>query len=321
MAAAIIEVDFAPGQTLTLDLIPWGTDTLYAANLNLSEKTNDKGSYRVTVNDPEEGSYRINLKLAGDVVSKFRVDLVNEIGVYVGYEWAGLIYTGILMDLLSLIKSQTDQMRFSGGENETKIIADAHAAAGRTVGDVGAGNEAHFLQAADSGDNTVLRKGSGTVTGTDLALEATLTAMKGAGWTTETLKAIKDAILSSQAVRDAMKLAPTAGDPAAGSVDKHLDDILEDTATTIPAAIAALPADKEGYSLSATGLDAIADPDDLTPGEVPATFTQKLRWFIQRFWKADKSATTITVKNEAGDTITTQAITSSGNDQTTGAPS
>jgi len=31
--------------------------------------------------------------------------------------------------------------------------------------------------------------------------------------------------LTAQQTRDAMKLAPTAGDPAAGSVDKHLDDI------------------------------------------------------------------------------------------------
>ena len=32
--------------------------------------------------------------------------------------------------------------------------------------------------------------------------------------------------LSAQGVRDAMKLAPTDGDPAAGSVDKHLDDLV-----------------------------------------------------------------------------------------------
>ena len=37
-----------------------------------------------------------------------------------------------------------------------------------------------------------------------------------------------------QGIADALKLAPTAGDPAAGSVNKHLDDILEDTGTTLP---------------------------------------------------------------------------------------
>jgi hypothetical protein len=67
-------------------------------------------------------------------------------------------------------------------------------------------------------------------------------------------------------------------------------------------------------------LDAIADPDDLTPATVPTTFTQKLRWMIQRFWRSDKTATTITVKNEAGATVTTQVITASGSNQTLGPP-
>lgn len=46
--------------------------------------------------------------------------------------------------------------------------------------------------------------------------------------------------LTSQQVRDAMKLAPTAGAPSAGSVDEHLDVINVDTTTDIPADIAAL---------------------------------------------------------------------------------
>jgi len=45
---------------------------------------------------------------------------------------------------------------------------------------------------------------------------------------------------TDQEIRDALKLAPTAGAPAAGSVDEHLDDILTDTGTTIPGLIAAL---------------------------------------------------------------------------------
>lgn len=40
--------------------------------------------------------------------------------------------------------------------------------------------------------------------------------------------------LTQQQARDAMKLAPTAGAPAAGSVDEHLDDILADTAAIEP---------------------------------------------------------------------------------------
>jgi len=44
--------------------------------------------------------------------------------------------------------------------------------------------------------------------------------------------------LTAQEVRDAMKLAPTAGDPAAGSVDAHLDSI-DGKTTNLPASPAA----------------------------------------------------------------------------------
>jgi len=64
---------------------------------------------------------------------------------------------------------------------------------------------------------------------TSIGSAARFTEIKGSGWTDETLKAIKEAAgsggISAQQVRDAMKLAPTTGDPASGSVDKHLDEI------------------------------------------------------------------------------------------------
>lgn len=73
----------------------------------------------------------------------------------------------------------------------------------------------------------------------------------------------QDAVYNTTNVRDAMKLAPTAGSPAAGSVDKHLDDIEADTTKigTIPAldgasatiggAIAKLADDNAGASFDA----------------------------------------------------------------------
>lgn len=75
--------------------------------------------------------------------------------------------------------------------------------------------------------------------------------------------------LTQQNVRDAMKLAPTAGAPAAGSVDTHLDDILEDTGTTLPAEHAALPTAAENRAemdSNSTQLAAIiADTADMQP--------------------------------------------------------
>ncbi len=46
--------------------------------------------------------------------------------------------------------------------------------------------------------------------------------------------------LTSQQTRDAMKLAPSAGLPAAGSIDDHLDDIITAVETDIPAQITGL---------------------------------------------------------------------------------
>lgn len=61
------------------------------------------------------------------------------------------------------------------------------------------------------------------------------------------------ALPTDQDVRDAMKLAPTAGAPAAGSVDKHLDDIVEDTGTTLPGLIAGISAAGDPWSTALTG--------------------------------------------------------------------
>ncbi len=118
------------------------------------------------------------------------------------------------------------------------------------------------------------------------------------------------------------ELATAAGQAAiVAYLDTEVQDIIDTLGTPAGASIAADSANKTGYSLAATGLDAIADPDDLTPATVPTTFTQKLRWLIQWFWKGAKTPTAITVKNEAGQTITTQQITDDGaSNETLGAP-
>jgi len=72
------------------------------------------------------------------------------------------------------------------------------------------------------------------------------------------------ALPTDQDVRDAMKLAPTAGDPAAGSMDKHLDDLLT-------YADAAEPADVWSYvsrTLTAT-------PASTTDGTTAGAITRK----------------------------------------------
>jgi hypothetical protein len=118
---------------------------------------------------------------------------------------------------------------------------------------------------------------------------------------------------------------------------RHLSQILEDTSTTIPATLSILAtaqdlatvdanvdailadtgtdgvvvasASKTGYSLAASGLDAITATE---PTGKPTTFPGWIMWLIQRLRRANKTTTDITVLSEAGATITTQAITDDG---------
>ena len=108
-------------------------------------------------------------------------------------------------------------------------------------------------------------------------------------------------------------------DAANAALVTHNLDHLAGTATGIPA----LPtgtylAGLSGVSLAATGLDAITATE---PTGKPTTFPGWIMWLVQRFRRADKTSTVITVKTEAGATVTTQAITSSGDNETLGPPS
>lgn len=116
---------------------------------------------------------------------------------------------------------------------------------------------------------------SGGTAGTSAAelvvdIEANLSAAHGAGqW---------DAVsagLTQQQVRDAMKLAPTAGAPAGGSVDEHLDDILADTAA-IDARLPADPADESNQLAQHTATQAaIAALNDLSIADVQTALTNQ----------------------------------------------
>lgn len=103
------------------------------------------------------------------------------------------------------------------------------------------------------------------------AIDGVLTAAHGAGaWT--------GGGLTQQNVRDAMKLAPTAGAPAVGSVDQHLDDIestvtgLNDLSSGDVETAVQNALDTQGYTAArAVNLDnldeLVSDPKTLTVAE------------------------------------------------------
>jgi hypothetical protein len=98
-----------------------------------------------------------------------------------------------------------------------------------------------------------------------LALEATLTAIKGAGWIDETLAALMTAIEAIEtgsgggATADEIWDELLSGHTSAGSAGKALSDILTDTGTDIPALIAALSAWQASAVTSAVSSGTITD--------------------------------------------------------------
>ena len=93
-----------------------------------------------------------------------------------------------------------------------------------------------------------------------LALEATLTAIKGGGWSNETLKAIKDAIdVVDGIVDDVLEDTGT-------TLDGIVDSILEDTGTTIPATITTI--DNEIETIDGIVDNILVDTGTTIPGTI-----------------------------------------------------
>jgi len=104
-----------------------------------------------------------------------------------------------------------------------------------------------------------------------------------------------------------------ATDVSALALEATVQSILTDTGTD-----GVVVADKTGYQLAADGLDAITATE---PTGKPTTFAGWVMWLVQRFRRADMTTTTLTVKTEAGATVTQQTVSDDGTTQSIGAPS
>lgn len=120
--------------------------------------------------------------------------------------------------------------------------------------------------------------------------------------------AILDAVGVVDTVVDAIKVK-TDGLNFAGTDVKATLDGEEVTPTA---------ASKTGYKLASDGLDSITATE---PSAKPSTFPGWLMWLVQRFRCSEMTASALTVKTEAGATVTTQALSDNGTTQSVGAPS
>lgn len=116
--------------------------------------------------------------------------------------------------------------------------------------------------------------------------------------------------LTAQQVRDAMKLAPTGGAPAAGSVDTHLDDIETDTAA-IDGRLPSDPADESLQQASHTQTQAdIAALENLSQAQAEAACDAALITYDG----PTKAELDTAEANLAADHATTQAAIAALND-------
>lgn len=121
--------------------------------------------------------------------------------------------------------------------------------------------------------------------------------------------------LAAQDVRDAMKLAPTAGTPGVGSVDEHLDDILIDTGASIPALIAALN-DLSAAEVNAEMVDVLTVDtiSELTapPAATPTMVQAVMLVYMALRNKRDATATLDEIHNDAGTVIAKSTLSDDG---------
>lgn len=141
--------------------------------------------------------------------------------------------TGLAIGLRVLNIDGTEYAAFSTTSvAETSTAGTYRKASGVSVPDAG-GYIVWGTALVDYAESTV-DSVYGLITGT----KNTLDSLSGADG--DTLKTLSDQIdgvgtgITAQAVRDAMKLAPTAGAPAAGSVDAHLDTLITDVGAIDP---------------------------------------------------------------------------------------
>lgn len=77
MATAVVEFDSVDGQTLTLELYPFDSDTA-SFSVAATERSSNKGTYRANVVSPAEGWYNARAKnAAGNSLGKFHIRLRN----------------------------------------------------------------------------------------------------------------------------------------------------------------------------------------------------------------------------------------------------
>lgn len=274
MATATIEIDLGvTGQTLTLTLFPAGSDTVTAVSGSaLTEATNRKGTYALTTTAALSGLHKATVFNGATIFAIGVVWMSNDTTVHHVVDSADVLAVqdaagyvavpGSPMDLINSPNATAITAIQSGMATATAVAgvatsasaaaaqstaaatsaASADTKASTIITAVAAVASAITALAAKFSGITSMAKWLGLIAGktADAPTLAEVNATPaGAAYdnTTDSLEAIKDSAsggLSQQQVADALKLAPTAGASAAGSVYDELQTIADGAAGTGP---------------------------------------------------------------------------------------
>lgn len=175
------------------------------------------------------------------------------------FELAGVTAAGIADAVLDEALSG-----HTGAGSLGKAVAD-------TLADTGTDGVVVASLANDSITAAALKTDAVTKIQSGLALEATLTAIKGTGWTDETLVSLQALIDAIKAKTDNLPADPAeAGEytAAIAAVKSVADDILVDTGTTLDTLIKDIPTNAELTTALGTADDAVLAALATTDGKV-----------------------------------------------------
>jgi len=186
-----------------------------------------------------------------------------------------------------------------------------------------------FTSGANSGVIRAIKDYDGTAKEITLNTALPVAPSNGDAFSIIIARAFKLAGLEMQEIRDAMKLAPSAGAPVAGSVDLHLDDIEADTddigvagagltalgdarLANLNATIStrATPAQVNAEVVDVLTVDTIAEMAQGAPPSAPTM--QQIINYLYRMWrnKVETTATSLKLYDDAGITVLTKSTLS-----------
>jgi hypothetical protein len=130
MANTIAQIQASDGLTLTLKLYADDSDTIAngASGDTLTERTNDKGTYRATVTEALAGVYRYRATDANDVtMARGMIDMVDDTATHEGYDPAPSDMA--LESTSQAIVADTDELQINQGDWLTATGFSTHTAA------------------------------------------------------------------------------------------------------------------------------------------------------------------------------------------------